>query len=238
MPYPTHTIRITTSTYATVEYLNDINDNIRAMVYDVYHAKGNASSLNAKLKTFLTTAGNVKSNAIKHVQLGNVTPDQHHKQYHGGSHTDGVDNVLVANTTAKGLVSATVASKINTIASSAGRMQVATFSYNGNNVATGQYISLGFRPLHVMIFWDNDPVLANTSAWGGKSMTETLWGCSNSFRHQIEWGADSGIEHRSKPVASSVKITTYGVKVYGYLNKVSVGWGNISKYHCFAYRYN
>ena len=236
MPYPTHNLRITTSTYATVEYLNDIQDNVKAMVYDVYHAKGNASSFNAKLKTFLTTAGNIKSNVIKHAQLGNITPDQHHKQYHGGSHTDGTDNVLVANTTAKGLMSATVASKINTIASQAGRMQVATFSYNGNNVATGQYISLGFRPMHVMIFWDNASALAGTLAWDGKSMTETIWGCSHSFRHQIEWTADSGIEHRSKPVNSSIRITTLGIKVLGYQNKVSVGWGLISKYHGFAYR--
>lgn len=236
MPYPTYSPRITNTTFATVEYLNEIQDNVKAMVYDVYHAKGNASSLNAKLKTFLTTAGNIKSNAIKHVQLGNITPDQHHKQYHGGSHTDGVDNVLVANTTTKGLVSATVASKINMIASGATYWQLATFSYNGNDVATGQYISLGFRPLHVMIFWDNNPALAGTSAFGGKSMTETIWGCSNSFRHQIEWSADGGIEHRSKKAVSSIRITTLGVKILGYQNKSSVGWGLISKYHGFAYR--
>ena len=235
MPYPTYSPRITNTTYATVEYLNEIQDNVKAMVYDVYHAKGNASSLNAKLKTFLTASGAIKANVIRHAQLANITADQHHKQYHGGSHTDGVDNVLVANTTAKGLVSATVASKINTIASYAGKMQVATYSYRGNNVATGLYISLGFRPMHVMIFYD-ETQNAGTAGFAGKYMAETIWGCSHSFRHQIEWANDSGIEHRSKRVGSSVRITTLGLKVKGYLNMTNCAGGTMTKYHAFAYR--
>jgi len=235
MPYPTHKLRITASTYATVEYLNEIQDNVKAMVYDVYHAKGQASSFNAKLKQLLTTGGNIKANVIRHANISNITPDQHHLKYHAGSHTDGVDNIQAGTSTVKGLVTATIASKINTIASKATRMQIATYAYRGNNVASGQYISLGFRPLHVMIFYD-EPQNAGTAGFGGKYMTETLWGCSHSWRHQIEWANDGGIEHRSKPVGSSVRITTLGLKVFKYLNITNCAGGIMTKYHVLAYR--
>ncbi len=224
--YPTYSPRIANTTFATVEYLNELQDNIQAIVMDAYRAKGTKTTLNSLIKTTLSSLGIVKSGVIRHPQLTDITEDQHHIKLHGDTHTNNIDPIPFATSTARGLISATNAVKINSMQSSASFQQVATFIYRGNGVPAGKYISLGFSPKLVLILYD----------YGGTNsfQAEAIDVASFSYFHSRR--ADLGaLKHYHQAKANSILITTYGIKVYNSCNR-TMATTSTSKFFGLAIR--
>lgn len=214
MPYPTaNIIQITSSTACTAEWANMFNDNLKLMIQDVYRANGSVTNFKSMTRAILASTGQAKSGVIQHNQLGDITPDQHHQKYHAKTHTDGSDDIPLASTTRKGLVTATTAQNINGIVSGATRNWFILTSFTGD-AAASRMISLGFRPAYAQIFHKHAASTANPNR---RWLIELIDGANYAFRH-TDINAGGSLYHTCDVKTNTINIVTNGVKVYASCN--------------------
>lgn len=217
MPYPNANItQITSSTACSVGWVNEFNDNLRLLLQDAVRAHGSVTNLKSISRAILTSTGNAKSGIIRHNMLDNVLSDQHHNKSHAKSHIDGSDDIPTASTARKGLVSATTAQKIANIATGATRNWFVLTTYVGNGGAD-KYITLGFRPAYVQLFYSHS---ASTATPNMRWQIEAIDGAWKTFRH-TDKDALGTLYHVFNNLASTISIGVTGVRVYASCNSVT-----------------
>lgn len=240
MPYPSYTPQITSTTYCTVGYVNELNDNIKALMTDVYKAKGNSSTLKSFVRTTFTTTGTIKAGVIRHAILSEVQPDTHHNKIHGDNHTNGIDDIPVVTASRKGLLTTTLASKANSIATNATKNQLTYLTYTGNNRNAPQFVTVGFTPQFVNVLCLQKFFFTGMVANVGVGLWEAFEGASVAFFSiakidGLGWATLAMIgdwTHFNFDITNSIRIATNGFHA-NYLCNVS----NIV-YQYYAYRSN
>ena len=207
---------IVSTSRCTAGWANSLQNNLKAMLQDIHDAKGSASTFQSFMRAAHTSTGNFAASAITHSKLGLVTPDQHHDTYHRDSHTDGTDDIAVANSVTKGLVSATGAAKLGGIgASSTRNFNIASY-YMGTTAHTvARTVSLGYRPQYVMIIRDLGGYY-NHDIW--EVMDGATYGFHSIAREYTEAGLDHKREKTTTAATNCVKIATDGFTVRGSTN--------------------
>ncbi len=220
--YPNYTPKMTVTTFCTVGYVNEFQDNLKAMLIDLYHAKGIATTLKSFVSIMLHTSGALRVSQISHSNLSNVLPNTHHNRDHASTHVSSVDNIVNGTSTLKGLISKTTAQRVDTVSTNAtyNRMTVSTYTGNGQ-IVTGLYLPLGYRPQWVQIFYKH----ISTNPGAGviaNLMFETIDGASRAVVHRAT--------NHYRPLASkSIQIMATGCKVFATCNVATV-------YNIKAYR--
>jgi hypothetical protein len=210
MPYPNYTPALTATTFCTVGFVNEFQDNLKAMLVDIYRAKGICTTLKSFVSIMLHTNGSLRVSQLNHSNLV-ILPNAHHTQYHASTHVSGNDSIGLGASTVKGLVSKTTAERMDIGATNVtyNRMIVSTYTGNGKAV-TGLYLPMGFRPQYIQIFYRHMSTNPGAGSYAQR-MTETIDGVSRALVHRVS--------NHSRPLATqSIQILATGCKVYASCN--------------------
>ncbi len=190
--------RVTATTYCTVGWANDLQNNLKSLVQDAFDTKGTKTTLRSFFRNTLSSLG-IMAN-ISHNSLNNITADQHHNRDHGDTHTDGTDDIPSVNITQRGIMTGGHAIKLDNIATGATENRFFAYYFMGTGILASQYINIGYRPSFIIV----NHSLQNE--WG-----EVIEGATFAFCHK-------GSTH-TKPVASKyIKIGSQGFTVYTTMN--------------------
>lgn len=195
---------ITATTYCTAGWANAVQDNLKAMLQDVYNTKGNASTLVAFTRVTMNASGAVTTNAIAHTRLALIGPNQHHNRDHAETHTDSTDDIPEASSGRSGLVPASAAEKLADIASKATRNWVSDGEYTGTSVAS-QLVSVGYRPEYVM-------VMRGRAYWPNNVGWQTIDGATYAIQHIAASHTQADLDHKRIVATTVIEIVTSGFK--------------------------
>ncbi len=225
MTYPNANLtQITATTACTVGWVNAFNANLRLMLQDVVRARGTVTNFKSMTRAILTSTGQAKTGAIRHNQLGDITPDQHHNKYHAKTHTDGSDDIPFASASRRGLVTATTAQQIASLSvTGSTRNWFVMTTYTGN-AGTSKFVTLGFRPSYCQLFYAH---AASTSYPDVRWLIDCMDGANYNFKHK-DRNALGSFYHAKVTKANTINIVTNGVKVFASCNintqYVIMGW--------------
>lgn len=188
-------------------FSRDLQSNLVLIQSALKGAMGAARSLEEYTRITLADDGGIGSGALVHGYVTGVTASQHHSKLHGSAHIDGTDNIPVATTATKGLMTSTQYQKLSNVISNATYNPAVASTYTGTT-AGSLVVTVGYQ-LNWITIWQ---VGSGGVSW------ETIRGHSFVLRHVIT----SVVPHRFDSIATRISILTTGFKAKGSLNVTNV----------------
>ena len=188
-------------------FARDIQSNLVLMQNALKDVMGAGRNVYEYTRLTLNASGNVATAALLHEYVSGITASQHHDKSHAATHIGGTDDIPLASTGGKGLMSSAQYTKLYYIVTGATPNPITVSTYIGTSIAS-KVIALGYKPKWVNVW----RVGTQGAAWEG------IQGCPYVIHHKIA----SQYSHDFLNAASSLTAIATGFKVLGSVNATNV----------------